>query len=92
MSTLPSTFAGPTEPHIRVFPAPNPQPEQTAPNANTQVNGDTKVKHAFSQEDLSYFYKSQELHLWLILTPKTSTYLKFTLTPTTQTAPQKQSV
>ena len=41
MSTLPSTFPGPTEPHLRVFPAPNPLPEQTAPNANTQVNGDT---------------------------------------------------
>ena len=45
MSTLSSTFPGPTEPHLRVFPTPTPLPEQTAPNANTQVNGDTKVKH-----------------------------------------------
>ena len=42
-----STLYLSTEPYLRVFPTPNPQPEQTAPNANTQVNGDTKVKHTF---------------------------------------------
>ena len=50
MSTLSSTFPGPTEPYLRVFPTSNPLPEQTAPNANTQVNGDTKVKHTLFTE------------------------------------------
>ena len=45
MSTLPSTVPVTTEPYLGFFPGPNSQLEQTAPNANTQVNGDTKVKH-----------------------------------------------
>lgn len=47
MSTLPSTHPGTTEPHLGFFLGPNPQQEQTAPDANTQVNGDTEVKHYF---------------------------------------------
>lgn len=47
MSTLPSTPPETTEPLLGFLLGPNPQQEQTAPEANTQVNGDTEVKHYF---------------------------------------------
>ena len=50
MSTLPSTVPVTTEPYLGFFPGPNSQPEQTAPVANTQVYGDTKVKQSFFKE------------------------------------------
>lgn len=49
MSTLPLTTPETTEPHLGFLPGPNPQQELTAPDANTQINGDTEVKHYFSR-------------------------------------------